>query len=123
MKVYEVWAPVDIPMHFLGGVSITYFFWKSISICESNSLIHPLQTRIKSVLTLSLTGSTTVLWEFAEYIADHTICSGVQLGLEDTLLDMLLGILGAVFYTGIMVGKKLKLSKQSIEPTVKTPVG
>jgi len=108
MKVYEVWPPIDIPMHFLGGVSITYFFWKSISICGSNSLSLQLQTRVKVVLALSLTGSTTVLWEFAEYIADHTMCSGIQLGLEDTLLDMLLGILGAIFYIGIVVWKRLQ---------------
>ena len=40
------------------------------------------------------TATSAVLWEFAEYISDHSFGSQTQGGLEDTLLDMLLGILG-----------------------------
>lgn len=108
LKMYEVWAPIDIPMHFLGGVAITYFFWKSISIFESNSLIHLLQKRVKVIFTLSLTGSITVLWEFTEYLVDFVFGTKVQLGLEDTLLDMLLGILGGLFFALTITGINLK---------------
>lgn len=92
--VYEYWPPVDIPMHFLGGVAITYFFWKLFNSSIKSKLLRPIQSGILFLLVFSLTCTTTVFWEFAEYILDHTIASNVQLGLEDTLLDMLLGIVG-----------------------------
>jgi hypothetical protein len=42
-----------------------------------------------------------VFWEFAEYVYDRAFGTRHQLSLDDTLLDMLLGIIGGgVFLIG-----------------------
>jgi len=115
LKCYDLWPAFDIPMHILGGISITYFFWKTISILETRKIILPIQGIIKVIFIFSLTCTITVLWEFAEFTLDHIIAHNVQLGLDDTLLDMLLGIVGAIiFLAGIHCFRLIKA--KSLQP-------
>src|SRR4030095_11883056 len=93
---YDHFPPLDIPMHILGGVVIAYFFHGASIAASPRSIIGPFHRVTHIVLVFALTCTATVFWEFGEFIIDHTFGTNAQLGLDDTLGDMLLGICGGV---------------------------
>ncbi len=99
-NAYQRFPPLDIPMHFFGGVAIAFFFHRAILTASECGLL-PHHAFNRGLLVFALTCSTTVLWEFCEFMMDYTFGTNSQLGLEDTLLDMLLGTLGGVALVGV----------------------
>lgn len=93
---YEHFPSLDIPMHFFGGVVIAWFFHRASIAASSHGIIGPFHRTTHAVLVFTLTCAATVFWEFAEFITDHLGLSRAQLGLDDTLGDMLLGICGGI---------------------------
>jgi hypothetical protein len=93
---YERFPPLDIPMHILGGVVIAYFFHGACLAASSHRIFGQFHRVTHMVLVFALTGTATVFWEFGEFISDRTFGTHAQLGLEDTLGDMLLGICGGI---------------------------
>ena len=93
---YDHFPPLDIPMHILGGIVIAYFYHGASVTASRCGIIGPFHRVTHIVLVLALTCTTTVFWEFGEFIVDRTFGTQAQLGLEDTLKDMLLGICGGI---------------------------
>ena len=52
-------------------------------------------------LTFTSTVACALFWEFAEFLSDRYFGTNSQVGLEDTLLDMLLGVVGGAVFVGI----------------------
>jgi len=98
IRVYDLFPPLDIPMHIAGGFAIAYFFSGSLRALEEYKLLHPLEHLLEDILVFTLTCTAAIFWEFLEYISDHWIKTHAQPGLEDTLLDLLMGIAGVVLY-------------------------
>lgn len=91
---FIAFPPLDIPTHFLGGVAITYFYRSAIR--NSQKLVGDIPFAIQVIFAITATGTTTILWEFAEYISDYFLRTQHVFGLNDTLKDMFFGLLGAV---------------------------
>lgn len=91
---YLLYPPLDIPTHFLGGVTIAYFYRSAI--VNSQKLVGSIPLPIQILLTFTCTGTTTILWEFFEYSSDLFFHTSMVLGLEDTLKDMFMGLLGGL---------------------------
>lgn len=105
---YLILPWLDIPMHFFGGVVITYFFWTSLLHDLATPVLGELSMFGRQLLAVAAVGATTVIWEFAEWSTDRMGLTEAQLGLEDTLLDMALGLLGGfvfVVFTAIKAEK------------------
>ena len=96
LGTYRVFPSLDVPMHLVGGAAIGYFFWRSLGIRESRPVIGALTITTASLLSLAATGTTTVFWEFAEWLSDRYLGTHAQDGLNDTMLDMLLGFVGGL---------------------------
>ena len=96
--VYRRIPNFDIPMHFFGGVAIAYFFGAAYRAgLESKLLGEP--SRVLFPLVVSgWTCLAAVIWEFAEFVSDATWKTHSQPGLDDTLLDLLMGLLGGGAY-------------------------
>jgi hypothetical protein len=94
LDLYDIYPPLDIPTHFMGGMAITYFFRSAIY--HSQKFVGEIPLPIHIVLAFTGTGTTTVLWEFYEYIMDRFFGTQTMHGLNDTLLDMFVGLLGAL---------------------------
>ena len=61
------------------------------------------------LLLFGLTCAAAMFWEFAEWTADHTLGTSCQLGLDDTIGDMLFGVLGGMTFAipkAVIMGKK-----------------
>lgn len=91
---YQRMPGLDIPMHLLGGMAIAFFFSRLLDILGDYTIVDRVDGLLRAIFLIALTATAAVLWEFAEYISDHSFGTQTQGGLEDTLLDMLLGILG-----------------------------
>ena len=100
LQLFQVFPPLDIPTHFLGGVVITYFY--RVAIWNSQRLVGEIPFPIQMILAFTCTGTTTIFWEFYEYIFDFLFDTQMVRGVTDTTVDFFVGLLGAlvlsVFY-------------------------
>ena len=95
---YRRWPAIDIPLHFFGGFAILYFAAGALRIWEERGFIRPPEAWVQVVMLFGLVNTAAVFWELAEFTADMTIGSHCQLSLEDTLLDLFMGMLGGLAY-------------------------
>jgi hypothetical protein len=95
---YILYPPLDIPMHFFGGVAMAYFLAKSFAGLPEGAVAPALRPLAEFVVVLSLTATASVFWEFAEFTSDTLFGTHAQVDLDDTLLDMALGIAGGASY-------------------------
>lgn len=99
---YIRFPPLDIPMHFFGGLAIAFFFGRSYRAAERLGLLGQPARWLYFVMVPAWATTATVLWEFAEFLSDRYLGTRAQLGLEDTLGDMLLGCLGSLVFLALV---------------------
>jgi hypothetical protein len=97
LHLYDLFPPLDLPSHLLGGVAITYFFRSAIK--NSQSLVGDIPILIQIIFAFTCTGTTIIFWEFYENLLDRFFGTHMVRGLEDTIVDMVLGLLGALVFT------------------------
>jgi|SRR5215212_9386084 len=95
--IFRLFPFLDMPVHFLGGVGITYFYRSAIK--HSQKALGEIPRPIQIFFALTCTGTTTILWEFYENIIDFFLHTHMVRGLQDTLVDLLMGLLGAVVFS------------------------
>ena len=98
---YEAFPPLDVPMHLFGGLAIAFFLWTAYSIAARTGFFGLPNTTAIAMLTLTSAMASAVLWEFAEFLSDSYLGTNTQKGLEDTLLDLLLGLLGGSAFVAV----------------------
>lgn len=96
---YRLWPSVDVPLHFFGGLAIAFFVSGAIRIFAEHHVIGEPDPLIHVALAFALACTAAVFWEFAEWIADHTVGTTCQVGLDDTILDLLMGAVGGAVFT------------------------
>lgn len=94
--IYNRIPDFDVPMHFAGGVAIAYFFSVCYRVAVKLGLLGQPSVVVYPPMILGLTSLAAVAWEFAEFVADHQFGLRTQPSLSDTLLDILMGLLGGV---------------------------
>jgi hypothetical protein len=94
--IYRLWPNFDDIMHFSGGVAIAYFFVHALIIGREYNIFSSF-TKFTFVITaFSFTSTVAVIWEFLEWASDHYLGTYLQNSLDDTMLDMLLGMCGGL---------------------------
>ncbi|TAJ17940.1 MAG: hypothetical protein EPO68_08550 [Planctomycetota bacterium] len=102
LGLYGPYPWLDVPMHAAGGIAIAYFFHRALVLAGRHGVLAPFHALTHVLFVLALVGTTTVLWEFAEFLSDRYLGTHAQAGLGDTLLDMLLGIAGGAALVGAL---------------------
>ena len=64
LHLFDMYPPLDIPTHFMGGVAITFFYRSAI--WNSQKIVGDIPLPIQILFAFTATGTTTVLWEFYE---------------------------------------------------------
>lgn len=95
---YRLWPPVDILLHFFGGFAIAFFVSGVTCVFAERRIIQSPDPVVYFLLMFGLTCAAAMFWEFAEWTADHTIGTTCQLGLDDTIGDMVVGVLGGMSF-------------------------
>jgi hypothetical protein len=94
LDLYRMFPNMDIPFHYMGGLSIAYTSAQILSYFESEKITAIQNKVLFLVLLLSLTATAAVFWEFAEFISDQFLATHLQPSIANTLQDQFLGILG-----------------------------
>jgi hypothetical protein len=110
---YRRFPGIDIPMHFLGGIVIAYFFHRASINGSQLKILGTFHAVTHVLLVFFATCSATVFWEFAEFINDRYFGGHSQGGLFDTLKDMLIGISGGVV---LLLGLIPRLGRLVLRP-------
>lgn len=98
--LYSLLPEFDIPMHVVGGIAIAYFWTACLRAAARLELHGAPSPLVFPPLVLGLTSLAAVVWEFAEFVADRQFGWQTQSGLPDTLLDLLMGLLGGAVWIG-----------------------
>lgn len=94
LHLFKMFPFIDMPTHFMGGVTSTYFY--RVAIRNSQKFLGDIPAPIQILLAFTATGTTTVLWEFYENLMDHFFGFQMVRGLEDTIVDLAMGLSGAL---------------------------
>lgn len=113
MDLYKTVPNVDVPFHYVGGLSIAYTSTQILLYLEAEKITGTLNKAIFLVLILSLTATTTVFWEFAEFMMDRFLGTHLQPSIANTMQDQFLGILGGCTWAFIYFKKHLRKSRAS----------
>ena len=94
---YDLFPPLDIPSHLLGGVAITYLYRSAIR--NAQTMVGDVPNVIQTLLAFTSTGTTIIFWEFYENVLDFFLDTHMVRGLEDTIQDMFVGLMGALVFS------------------------
>ncbi len=103
LHLYTIFPHVDIPFHYIGGLSIAYTSSCILLYLKEQKMIATLDRVIFLILILSLTATAAVFWEFAEFIVDQLLGTNVQVSLANTMQDQFMGILGGATWVLIIL--------------------
>jgi hypothetical protein len=88
---------LDIPFHFLGGMTIAYFYRSAIR--NSQELVGEVPVPVQILFAFTCAATSAVLWEFNETLLDFFLGTHMVRGLQDTIMDLFLGLLGALIFS------------------------
>ena len=94
LALYAIFPNLDMPFHFIGGVSIGYTTIKVLGFLQSENLIARIDKTILLLLLFTTTATAAVFWEFMEFTTDWMLGTNIQVSLANTMQDQFLGILG-----------------------------
>ena len=103
LGIFDSFPFLDIPTHLAGGIAIAYFY--RVAIRHSQKLVGQIPFPIQLLLGFTSAGTTTILWEFYENILDFFLGTQMVRGLEDTIVDLFVGLLGALVLSLLYKGR------------------
>jgi len=104
LHLFALLPVLDIPTHFAGGVAITYFY--RVAIRQAQKLVGEIPVPIQVLLAFTSTGTTTIFWEFYENLLDFFLGTHMVRGLGDTIVDLAVGLSGALVLSLFYRGRK-----------------
>jgi hypothetical protein len=98
-QLYRTYPPIDIPMHFFGGVAMSYFLAKAYVAASLITTGAPPNRLLESLLIVTATCTVAVCWEFVEFVLSWALSTDLQGSLADTIGDLFFGITGSLCFT------------------------
>jgi peptidoglycan biosynthesis protein MviN/MurJ (putative lipid II flippase) len=108
LHIYILLPWMDIPMHYLGGLSIAYSLFLLLIFLKERGIITHLDRVIELTFVFTLVATIAVFWEFSEFSMDQLLGTNVQISLQNTMQDLFMGIVGASTMIGYKIIKKPK---------------
>ena len=103
---YLLFPWIDIPMHFLGGLSMAYSLFLALTDLQTHRMISRLDRSMEFILVFGLVGTIAVFWELGEFSMDQLLETNVQISLQNTMQDLFMGITGAATMIGYKVVRR-----------------
>ncbi len=88
-NIYEIFPPIDIPLHIGGGIAVGYMFFVLVKLFD----IAPSKIILLAFSWIIL---VTISWEAFELIVDRLTGSNVYGDILDTIGDIINGIIGCI---------------------------
>ena len=96
LNFYVLHPWIDIPMHFLGGLSVCLSYLALLKEARKERHLGEMKKLFLFVFIISMVALTAVLWEFFEFSGDFIFKTQAQGGLADTMGDLFFGLIGGV---------------------------
>ena len=100
LNVYSI-SHVDSAMHLLGGVALAMLVSGLLTQAVEKGWCPDTGRLIRLVLIISLVATGAVCWEVYEWMSDRFLGTHFQVDLDDTMKDLVLGLLGGACYAGL----------------------
>jgi hypothetical protein len=101
LDAYDRFPGLDTPMHVLGGVAIAATFERALAALRRHGWIAAVEPAVAAALVVGGSCAAAIAWECAEFLSDRYLGTQSQVGVADTLVDLTLGVLGAVFFVAV----------------------
>ena len=95
---YDRFPWLDTPMHLLGGVAIAAAIERMLAALQRQRWIGPIEPAVAATLVIGLSCIAALAWECAEFLSDRCVGTHAQIGVADTLVDLTLGLAGAMAF-------------------------
>ncbi len=95
-NIYDVYQWFDIPMHFLGGLAISYTAVLFFRFFREKGFFDTRKELLLVLFVVSIVSFVAVLWEFFEFFLKTFFNVITQPSLNDTLLDLFMGLFGGL---------------------------
>ena len=105
-SIYWVFPWLDIPMHFIGGVSLSITYFLILQFSQKENYLR-MNSFFKILFIFALVSLTAVFWELFEFSVEFISGRNLQGDLKDTMIDLFLGMLGGLF-TAIFLESQVK---------------
>ncbi len=102
LHLFTSFPDLDIPMHLVGGMGAAFFFLRSLQVLSRGEILGKPNRLAIRLLAFSLTSVAAIAWELAEFASDRLLGTHEQLGLEDTMVDLVMGGLGALLLVWLL---------------------
>lgn len=99
VRIYSFWPRADVPLHFIGGLSIAFFISGAYQLLPQQPGKRSRVVLLELVLIVSLTATAAVFWEFGEFASDQLLGTNVQVSLVNTMQDLLVGMSAAFAFS------------------------
>ena len=112
--LFDLYYPIpdfDIVTHFVSSVLIAFLALIAIYLLDKHWDGLSIDVYAMAFVVVAITMASGVVWEFAEWAAGTLLGINFQLGLEDTMMDLLVDTIGgtAMAMVGINLVKEGKL--------------
>jgi len=94
-NIYEVFPWFDIPLHFIGGFAVGHSYFLILNFLQKKNYLKT-NSIVRIIFILSLVSLTALFWEFFQYFAEYLTGLGLQGDLDDTILDLIMGVFGGL---------------------------
>jgi len=95
-KIYLIFPWYDIPMHFIGGVSLGITYFLVLQFSQKENYIR-MNGFFRILFIFALVSLTAVFWELLEFSVSYLNGWFSQGNLADTMADLFFGALGGLF--------------------------
>ena len=103
--------PLDFPIHFLGGLSIAYFFFHAIGFLPA--LFGELERFPRYLFVFCLACTIGVFWEFGELFSDAFFHTHIQRSVQETMSDLIADACGAALALALVAVARAVASRRS----------
>jgi hypothetical protein len=87
-------------LHFAGGAAIAFFIDRALD--QFQAVLGELRAAARSLLVLGLACTVALFWEIGQFLLDKVLGLRVQGDLTDTMIDLTLGVAGALAGLALM---------------------
>ena len=94
---------LDSIAHAAGGVAMAYFAFTALEHLQKS--VGKTPRTIRLVAAVGLTAVVAIAWELLEFLVDLTASTRLAPSVEDTLVDLALGLVGAVVFALAMAAQ------------------
>jgi hypothetical protein len=117
MGLYEIYYPVfDKIAHLWSATAVTLLGLVIVLLISRTTGALPGITLTLGII-ISFTMGFGAIWEITEFFCDRFWDTGFQMGLEDTMLDLLFDLAGALLAGGWIVFRMMKSPRKLVEGT------